>query len=263
MLGRSGLSVSPFCLGAVREARTVLEAFDAGINFFIVSLDLHWPVYEATRQGLTHLLRRRGGVRDEIVVAVVSYLDEPLFHFFQVQEFIDAVPRMGRADLLVAGAVSHDLGFMPRMNCLLTARGSRHGGARAIGASFHSMRFAREALERALPDILYCRYGTKFQEPREELFPHLPMKRMCLLYSFKSTYSLASMNPEQISARRLRKEWIPEIPDGYRFALSRPEVDGIMCAPKDSAQLRALFDALNRGPLSDEEQEIMIGLCRE
>jgi hypothetical protein len=90
-LGRSGLQVSPVCLGMVPRPETVPAAFDAGINFFFLSADLHWPRYEGMRRGLETLLARGGGVRDEIVVGVVSYLEQPLFQTFQVQEVIDAV----------------------------------------------------------------------------------------------------------------------------------------------------------------------------
>ena len=57
-LGDQGLAVSPFCLGMVREAVTVCAAFDAGINFFFLSTDLHWPLYENARRGLRQLLRQ-------------------------------------------------------------------------------------------------------------------------------------------------------------------------------------------------------------
>ena len=48
-LGGQGLAVSPFCVGMVALPETIGAAFDAGINFFFVSADMHWPLYEATR----------------------------------------------------------------------------------------------------------------------------------------------------------------------------------------------------------------------
>src|SRR5215469_14434904 len=52
VLGDEGLSVSPFCLGMVRSPDAVSAAFDAGINFFFLSADMHWPLYEPLRLGL-------------------------------------------------------------------------------------------------------------------------------------------------------------------------------------------------------------------
>jgi hypothetical protein len=76
-LGISGLSVSPICLGIVGSPETIGVAYDAGVNFFFLTADLHWPLYEGLRQGLSQLLSRVPSVRDQIVVGVVSYLDQP------------------------------------------------------------------------------------------------------------------------------------------------------------------------------------------
>ena len=73
----------------------MLAAFDAGINFFFLSVDMHWPLCEGMRRGLEALLARGGGVRDEIVGGVVSYLEQPLFQAFRVHEVIDAAPCFG------------------------------------------------------------------------------------------------------------------------------------------------------------------------
>ena len=58
-LGKRGLAVSPFCLGLVEDPATISAAFDAGINFFFLTADMHWPLYEASRRGL------RSSARDQ------------------------------------------------------------------------------------------------------------------------------------------------------------------------------------------------------
>src|SRR6059058_6236261 len=70
-LGKTSLEVSPFCVGIVGDPKTVPAAFDAGINFFFVTADMHWPLYEPTRRGLADLLARGPGTRDRVVVAGV------------------------------------------------------------------------------------------------------------------------------------------------------------------------------------------------
>ena len=95
--------------GLTRDARTVPAAFDAGINFFLLTADMHWPVYEPTRRGLADLLRRGGGIRDDIVVAAVSYVAQPEFCHLPFREVLDAIPALGRLDVTLAGAVgAHD-----------------------------------------------------------------------------------------------------------------------------------------------------------
>src|SRR5690242_19420570 len=42
-VGETGLSISPICLGWVRDPDTIAAAFDVGIIFFFLSGDLHWP----------------------------------------------------------------------------------------------------------------------------------------------------------------------------------------------------------------------------
>ena len=53
----NGLEISPFCLGLVGDEDVVPAAFEAGINFFFISADMHWPVYEQTRRGLDMIKR--------------------------------------------------------------------------------------------------------------------------------------------------------------------------------------------------------------
>src|SRR3954463_12328826 len=104
-LGPDGLRVSPFCLGLAGEAATVPAAFDAGVNFFFVSADMHWPLYENTRRGLADLLARGGGVRDEVVVAGVCYPTQPEFCTAPFEELVAAVPGLKTLDVLLAGGV--------------------------------------------------------------------------------------------------------------------------------------------------------------
>ena len=46
------LKVSPFCLGMVDDWQAIPAAYEMGINFFFVTTDMHWPLYEASRKGL-------------------------------------------------------------------------------------------------------------------------------------------------------------------------------------------------------------------
>jgi hypothetical protein len=75
----NGLQVSPFCLGLVGDPDVVPAAFEAGINFFFISADMHWPVYEQTRRGLAKLLRDKPEARDQIVLGLVAYVTQPEF----------------------------------------------------------------------------------------------------------------------------------------------------------------------------------------
>src|SRR5688572_28146132 len=86
------LQVSPFCLGAVDDPSVVPAAFEAGINFFFITADMHWPLYEPVRRGLRDLLQSKPSARDEIVVGVVSYVTQPEFCWVPFEEVLAEIP---------------------------------------------------------------------------------------------------------------------------------------------------------------------------
>jgi hypothetical protein len=67
-------------MGITGSPETAVAAYEAGVNFFFISVDLHWPLYEPTRKGLEKPPRNNPARRDSVVVGVFSYLDGPLFY---------------------------------------------------------------------------------------------------------------------------------------------------------------------------------------
>jgi hypothetical protein len=258
-LGASGLSVSPICLGIAGSADTVVAAFDAGINFFFISGDLHWPRYEGLRRGLEELLSRRPSVRDEIVVGVVSYLEEPLFHYLQFDEVIESIPGLKRVDLLIAGAVSSAESFKTRLFPLREARLAGHHGSRAIGATFHHRACALLSLNHDCLDIHYVRYNTAHRRAVEDFFPHVRSERTALIFSFKSTFPV-------VAEERFRQlglddgSWLPKVTDYYRFALTHRHLDGILCRLSCPREVEELVAALDEKPLTTDELAYLVGL---
>ena len=258
-LGASGLKVSPCCLGMTASADSVIAAYDSGINFFFVTADLHWPLYEGVRKGLAKLLQGNKARRDELVVGVVSYLDDPLFSTLQFHEVIGEVPGLERVDLMIAGAVSSDQSLYSRVGSLQRARSMRHDGASAIGATFHQRSLALVADHHQLLDISDIRYKSGHPGARRDLFPYMRPTRSGLVFNFKSV--LSRVTKEMFSSFGLPADyWLPDSCDYYRFVLSRPEIDGVLCSPMSAQEVRGLVAAMDKGPLSMEEQEYMIWL---
>ena len=256
-LGRSGLRVSPICLGITQSPDTVLAAYEAGANFFFITADLHWPMYEATRQGLRKLLQGNNSRRDELVVAVVSYLEEPLFQALQFHEVIDEIPGLERVDLLLAGAISNDLSFYSRVQSLTNARLGAHLGAAAIGGSFHQRSYALLAANTNLLDIMYTRYNALHPGAGRDLFPYLNPQRAVLNYNFKST--MPKISRERFTDMGFTGEhWFPEAGDHYRFVLTRPQVDGLLCSPASPEEFKSLVNSLDKGPLRADEENYLI-----
>lgn len=261
LLSSNGIEVSPFCLGMVRDEGAVLEAYDAGINFFFISADMHWPLYEKTRRGLVELFRRGGGVRDDVVVGVVCYATQPEFCVAPFQEVLDEVPGLERVDLAIAGgAYGHEICSR------LTVYDSRHRrqaylGCRAIGASFHDRSAALLVTNHNLVDVSFIRYNAAHPGARQDLFPFLTGGPETLVYNFKSI--MGYVDPVYFPQLDFEDyHWQPKVTDHYRFILTRPEMDGILCALTEAHMVRDLADAMAEGPLDEEEEAFLIQLAR-
>jgi hypothetical protein len=261
-LGASGLEVSPICIGIVNDPETIPAAFEAGINFFFLTADMHWPLYEQTRRGLARLLERHPGARESIVVGGVSYVAQPEFLWLPFEEVLGELPALERLDLTIAGgAYRHEIDR--RLETYKQHRSLRHAGARAIGASFHDREAARDIVGQGELDIAFVRYNPLHPGAREDLFPHAGSRadgRRTLLFNFKSTLGhLAS--EEQYAALGVDGDyWRPRPADYYRFALGEPALDGILCAPPGPRAVRELVDALEEGPLDDEDRQYLLDL---
>ena len=258
-VGETSLSISPICLGWVRDPDTIAAAFDVGINFFFLSGDLHWPIYEATRQGIAALLRRGRRVRDRIVVAVASYVAQREFAYGPFGEVLESVPGLGHIDMIVIGG-TYGSDFPARWNIHrdLVRRGEF--GARAIGASFHDRAMALRAINDAQVDLAFIRYNPIHPGARTDLFPAL-QPSPARIFNFKST--MGYRKPRELGALGIGPElWRPRPTDYYRFALSCPAIDGILCALRHPPEGAALSRALASPPLDADEESYLIDLAK-
>ncbi len=260
-LGSSGLSVSPLCLGITEDPATVAAAFEAGINFFFITVDMHWPIYRNLRRGLQQLLASKPAARDEIVVAGVAYVTQPDFVWVPFQELLWELPELKRLDVTVAGGC-YGYEIARRLPEYEKHRKKQHVGTRAIGASFHDRVAARETIEKGTLDIAFVRYNPPHPKARIDLFDKIPDRasgRKTLLYNFKSTEGFleeADYKEFNVGA----DFWRPHITDYYRFALMEAALDGMLCSLPNPAAVREAADALARGPLDDDDREFLLDL---
>ena len=257
-LGHSPLFVSPICIGISGSPETIEAAYEAGVNFFFLSSDLHWPLYEATRKGLANLLASGRARREDIVVAACSYLDQPLFGALQFHEVIDAIPGLKRIDVVIAGGVSNPASYYTRLPSLQVGKMFAYRGISAMGASFHDRQCALAAQNANQIDIAYIRCNPAHPGARADIFPFLRRDRLGLTYNFKSL--LFRVTEKELARAGVRGIEAPRACDYYRFVLGSPELDGILCAPQSPAEVRELAMALEQPPLSAQEQEYLIRL---
>lgn len=234
----------------VPDWKLIPAAFDMGINFFFVSTDMHWPHYEASRRGLKALFASRKRIRDEVVIAGVCYPTQPEFMSMPFDELVDAVPGMTRVDVLVAGG-SYGADILPRAATLRRLAEPKH--ARAVGASFHDRKAAVWAANYQLVDLCFIRYNPAHPGARYDLFPKL-LARHPPLYNFNSMGGFVA--PDKLRSMNLDPSmWRPEATDYYRYALSRPQMAGLLFTVKQRQQLTKLDAATTKGPLTPVEEE--------
>jgi hypothetical protein len=257
-LSAHDLRVSPACLGMTADPAAVHRAFELGVNFFFVTVDMHWPLYEPLREGLRTLLARGRARREDIVVAGVSYVAQPEFGWSPFEELVNEIPGLDHVDVLVVGgAYAADVDARLDQRREQVAQG--FVGARALGVTLHDRKSAARIANEALADLVLGRFNPAHPGARVDVFPELRESR-ALLFSFLSQYGRALENDRERLGLDPRF-WLPEAADYYRFALRHRELDGILCAPSTPAEITALDRALAKGPLSDDEYNHLVRLA--
>jgi hypothetical protein len=81
------------------------------------------------------------------------------------------------------------------------------------------------------------------------------------VFNFKSTLGYVPPNLQTELGLPGDVYWQPAITDYYRFALTRPELDGLLVAPGTPDEIAALAAALELGPLDDDEDDFLLNLA--
>lgn len=253
----NGLEVSPFCLGLVSDPAIVAAAFEAGINFFFVSADMHWPVYEQTRRGLVQLVNDKPAARDQIVLGLVSYVTQPEFCWVPFQEVLEEMPALGRVDVTIAGG-SYGGEIGRRLDIYKQHKASGYLGVRGTGATFHDRAAMLPILDESRVDIAFVRYNPVHPGAAQDLFPNVREDHP-LLFNFKSTFG--HMADHEYAGVGIGDEyWRPHPTDYYRFALTQPALDGLLCALPTVGAVQDLADALAKGPLDEDDHQYLLDL---
>jgi aryl-alcohol dehydrogenase-like predicted oxidoreductase len=216
----------------------VRRALDRGVNYVFYTLRAR-ALVQPLRQAL-------GRAREQVVVAAVP-----------TTAYLGGSVRRGAERALKALGTDYldiyQLGWLGVGSAWTDATLGelRHlkesGKVRAIGVSIHDRpRAGRLAADSPL-DMLMIRYNAAHPGAEQDIFPHLA-RRQPMVVAYTAT-----------SWRRLLKRprgWegrIMTAGDCYRFCLSSPSVDVVLTGPANAAQLDENLDALDKGPLSDEE----------
>jgi len=141
-----------------------------------------------------------------------------------------------------------------------TQRELRHlkesGKVRALGVSIHDRERAGKLAEDSPLDLLMIRYNMAHPGAERDIFPHLAKRKPSVVAYTATRWRKLLKRPSGWTGQ------IPTAGDCYRFCLSSPHVDVVLCGPADGRQLDENLAALEKGPLTLEEDGWMRGFGR-
>ncbi len=240
-LGNTGLTVGRLGLGASYNppAQAFETAFDQGCNYF------YWTSRRAgMREAIQNLCAR--GKRDQLVVAIQSYSRSALLMERSLAKALRALG-IDHADVLMLGW--HNKAPARRLIDKALAMKQR-GLFRYLGMSGHNRQLFPEMASSGVFDLFHVRYNAAHRGAETETFPHLDGTGVV---SYTATRWGQLLKPGKMP----RGQAPPSSTDCYRFVLSHPAVDVCMCGPSNMEQMQQALEALQTGPMSEEQLQRM------
>jgi aryl-alcohol dehydrogenase-like predicted oxidoreductase len=185
----------------------------------------------------------------------------PTLSYFpgQLQRYVDRARKLLGTDYLDVLQL-YWLGKMSRYAPAMVdemVRLRETGAVRALGVSIHDRRRAGKLAEESPLDLLMIRYNAAHCGAEADVFPHLARRQPALVAYTATCWRKLLRAPSGWTGK------VMSAGDCYRFCLSSPHVDLVLTGPRDVKELRENLAALERGPLSDEEQRWMRGLGKK
>jgi aryl-alcohol dehydrogenase-like predicted oxidoreductase len=248
--GHTGLQVTPLALGAASmraagprglklTAEDVERAFyEHGINTFL----FHWRLMPALAEGLRRLIR--AGHRDELVLLAEMGLPTGGFVRRGWERHAKALG-VDTVDIYLLGWVQGRW-YLTGKTWTAMQRLREQGRVRAIGFSSHKRRLAAALAREFDVDTLMIRYNAAHRGAEQEVFGALGDRKPAIIAYTATRWGMLL----QPVPRAGYPEGMPA-GDCYRFALSHPAVDSVLCAARTPAELAEDVGAAHDGPLGD------------
>ncbi len=248
VFGKTGFTAGPLGIGSSYgvPGKSVEEAFDRGVNYF------YWG------------WRRRAGMRDGLRQIVKKDREKAFIVINVIAPSYFLIKRSVTKCLKALGADYIDgLHFYLRKGGLWESqiepvlRLKEEGLIRHIGASSHYRPAFAKFLDEPFSDFYHVRYNAKHRGAEREVFPMMPPKgdaRRPGMVAFTATSwgQLIKASSEKLGGLKT-----PTAGDCYRFALSNPDIDICITGPSSEGQMRHALDAIDKGPMDEEELEWM------
>lgn len=242
-LGRTGLLVSRLGLGASYPAPTSAyeEAFERGVNYF------YWGSRrrEAMGRAIRHIQKTH---RDELVICVQSYARVGMLVKASVKRTLKSLG-VDRVEVLLLGWYNS-----PPAPRVIDAASElvAAGLVGHVAISGHHRPMFPELLDDPRYAIWHVRYNAVHRGAERDVFPSLDGLDVHTRPGVV-TYTTTRWGQLCDARRTPAGERTPTGTDCYRFALSDPHVDVAIAGPSDEQQMRQALDALDRGPMDEDE----------
>lgn len=237
--GRTGLRVSRLGIGSSYGvgAADLERAFERGVNFMFWGLRRRKQFAEGVR-------RIAGKRREDVVIAIQSYSRSALLMRPSVDLALRTL-KIDHVDLLTLGWWNDP----PPRRIVDGALALQAAGKvkHVIISSHHRPTFEHFMADPSYGGIM-VRYSAAHPGAEKEVFPLLRDPRPGVL-SFTATRWGTLLDP----ALTPPGERTPTATDCYRYVLSNPSVHVSLCGPKDGVELDGAMEALDRGPMNEEE----------
>lgn len=275
-LGRTDLTVSCLGLGGGGHisSEDTLYAFDQGVNYFFYSSDLHHYLYSSMAGALRQLCGRSSSVREQVVLATVSYvLKSPESIMSALVDQLSDL-RMDYIDIFFWGwvgskdsqalqdctNVSDDLRgpnsvYQRAVERMFgtSERLKKMGIVRYVGASFHDHDLAAQWLDSPLLDVVMVRHNVAHRTAQQKVFAHLdpqdPQRPGVVTFKSAGMYGPLWNAPRGLPANC----WQPTVPDFYRYSLSQNSVDVALGGWRNRHEVDAAINGVRQGKLTPAE----------
>jgi aryl-alcohol dehydrogenase-like predicted oxidoreductase len=223
----------------------IYRALDEGLNYFFL--------YGFDRQMVTTLRDVLPRERERYVVATGAY--NYIWWRQDLRRALEKRLQQLRTDYI---DVFQFLGVMKPAEFTARVRDQleelRHDGrVRSVAISCHDRKFAAELAANGTLDTIMIRYNAAHRGAEQDVFPKIEGKP-CGVVSYTATrWGYLVRRPRGWPSDRR----IPTAGQCYRFALSHPQVNVCLTAPRNLRQLEENIAAVKEGPLSPEEKAFL------
>jgi aryl-alcohol dehydrogenase-like predicted oxidoreductase len=200
-------------------------------------------------------LKRLRPQRDRFVLVIQTYTRAAGLMAWSLERALRAL-RYDHADVLLLGMWNKPV--TPKI--LDAAQELKQRGlVRYLAVSTHQRTLVPSLAAATDFDIIHFRYNAAHPGAEQDIFPHLPAANRPGLVSFTATswgqlLGKSGLPNFFMGAHPLPKdERAPTATDCYRYVLSRPEVDVCLTGPSNAARMEEALEALQRGPMTEEE----------